>query len=111
MIDMSDLEELNKKLDKKLAELDRKEEQRSDASRNVPLDELLTPAFVSQHTRFADVEELFAASGFDIGSQTDFESVPEEKWNAFIRSVSDFADWEAMLGAAGGEWAAHKLDM
>lgn len=109
MLDMSDLEELNRKLDKKLAQLDR-EEKRADA-RDVPLNTLLTPAFISKNTCFADVDEMFQASGFHIESQADFEAIPEDQWNAFIRSNSDFPDWESMLGAAGGEWATGKLDL
>jgi hypothetical protein len=82
-----------------------------DGTRTVPLEELLTPEFVRAHTRFQDAEGLITASGFKVDSASDFKAIPDEEWNAFIRSASDFADWDSMLGAALKEWTARKLGL
>ena len=100
------LDELSKKLDElasKAGELDGKQD--------VPMNELLNEAFVSKHTRFANADEMFVASGFKIESQDDFAAVPDDKWDEFIQSVSTFPDWNAMLGEAGTEWTAKKLGL
>jgi hypothetical protein len=104
MFKITGLDEVTKQLN----ELSRKAESLS-GNNSVPLTEMLTPAFVAKHTRFANADEMFAASGFKIETQEDFASIPGEKWNEFIRSISSFADWDAMLGEAGSEWAAKKL--
>jgi hypothetical protein len=52
---------------------------------------------------------MFDASGFKIESPEDFAAIPDAEWDQFIRDNTTFASWEAMLGEAGGEWAARKL--
>jgi hypothetical protein len=78
---------------------------------NVPLTELLDPTFVSKHTRFATAEEMFEASGFKIESEEDFAAIPDDKWDEFIRSVSSFSNWRAMLKQAAAEWTGKKLGL
>jgi len=82
-----------------------------DGTHSVSMSDLLTPDFVSRHTRFENVENFLQAGGFSCGSQAEFEAIPEDKLDAFIRSVSSFASWQEMLGAAGQEWAASKLGL
>ena len=78
---------------------------------NIPIEELLTPEFVSSHTKFANVEEMFEASGFKIKSQDDFAAIPYADWDKFVRSISAFSDFESMLGEAGEAWAVKKLGL
>ena len=84
---------------------------RMSGTQDVPIEDLLTPEFVSSHTKFANIEEMFEASGFKIKSQDDFAAIPDADWDAFIRSISAFSDWESMLGEAGAEWATKKLGL
>ena len=97
-------------LTKKLEDLGRKAGE-LDGQKGVPMNELLTPEFVSSHTAFANADEMFSASGFKIESQEDFAAIPEDKWNEFIRSASSFTDWNLMLGEAGKAWAAKELGL
>ena len=78
---------------------------------NVPIEELLTPEFVSSHTKFANIEEMFEASGLKIESQDDFEAIPAKDKDKFIRSISAFSDWESMLGEAASAWTVKKLGL
>jgi len=39
------------------------------------------------------------------------QDIPDDKWNEFIRSVSPFPSWQAMLGKAAEEWTAKKLGL
>lgn len=80
-----------------------------DGEHSVPVSELLTDSFISRHTSFASSEAMFEASSFKIETQEDFAAIPDDEWDAFIRSISSFDDWQSMLGAAGQEWAVRKL--
>jgi hypothetical protein len=103
-IKMTGLDQLNRRLQdlsKKAAALDGKH--------TVPLKELLTPAFISKHTRFSSMEEMFEASGFKIETQEDFAAIPDDQWDEFIRSVSSFSDWQAMLQEATKAWTVKQL--
>jgi hypothetical protein len=98
------LDEVSKKLDD-LA----KKAKTIDGKHNVPIKELLNPTFVSKHTHFSTAEEMFDASGFKLESQEDLAAIPDEKWDDFIRSVSSFGNWQAMLDQAIKDWTAKKL--
>ena len=82
-----------------------------DGAHSAPLSELLTPSFIAKHTRFANVEEMFDASGFRIESEEDFAAVPTEQMDKFVRSVSSFPTWQAMLEDAAKLWATRKLGL
>ncbi|RYX95172.1 MAG: hypothetical protein EOO28_12205 [Comamonadaceae bacterium] len=69
---------------------------------------LLTPAFISRHTGFSCVEELFAAGGFVIESQEDFVALRSRSWDQFIAQRSEFWNWPAMLAAAIASAGLHR---
>lgn len=106
MMKITGLDELTRKLD----DLSNKAKA-LDGQPSVPVADLLTPAFVSEHTRFADMNQMFEASGFKIESQADFAAVPDDKWDEFIRSISSFQDWKEMLAQAGNDWTAKQLSL
>ena len=80
-----------------------------DGQHTVSVSELLTSSFLSKHTQFSSSDDLFKASGFKVETTEDFESIPDAKWDDFIRSISSFDSWQAMLSSAGEEWAAKQL--
>ena len=80
-----------------------------DGQHSIPLNELLTPYFISRHTHFNNADELFEASGFKVESQDDFAAIPDAEWDEFIRSISSFPNWQEMLEAAVKEWTTKKL--
>ncbi|MBY6016806.1 hypothetical protein [Ferrimonas balearica] len=66
----------------------------------VTLGDLLTDAFLAEHSDFANIEQLFANCGYTVNSEADFQAIPASDWNAFIRSRTRFDTWEQMLEAA-----------
>lgn len=82
-----------------------------DGSHDVPLDELLSEPFVREHTQFSSLSELIEKSGFDVQSAEDFKAIPDDEWDQYIRSISSFADWRAMLGSATELWATKRLGL
>jgi hypothetical protein len=94
-------------LERKLNDLQKKIESLHD--QQVPLVELLDPAFMIKHTEFSSLEEMLESGGFSASSQAEFESIPQEQLDEQVASHTEFASWSEMLIAAGTEWAARKL--
>ena len=97
-------------LQKKLGEIAKKADA-LDGEHNIPVAELLTDSFVSQHTSFSSAKEMFKASGFKVENQEDFSTIPDVDWDNYIRSISNFDDWQNMLVAAGQEWTKRQLGL
>ncbi len=98
------------KFSKKLDELSNNANKLSE-TKSASMGEILTPEFVSRHTRFSNIDELFKAGGFGAESQAQFEAIPEDQLDAFIRTESPYQSWREMLNAAGAEWAKRKLGL
>ena len=79
-------------LKKKVQELEKTEE--------VSFSELFDQDFMRENTTFASIEEMFEKSGFKIDSPQDFEAVPSNSWDEYVRSNTEFDDWEQMQVAA-----------
>lgn len=72
----------------------------------ISFNELFNPEFMQKHSRFASAEALREASPFKIESE---ESFNDERWDAFIRSVTSFESWQDMLKQAGIEYLQRKV--
>jgi hypothetical protein len=88
MFKIEGLEEFQKDLDNFSEKL-----QKLDGEHEIPVSELLTDSFLSQHTKFSCVEEMFNASGFKIESREDFAAIPGDVWDNFICFISGFDSW------------------
>ena len=75
----------------------------------IPVDELFTPGFLRRHTLFSDFTALLTASAFSREQFAGLEGHTDDDWEKFIRRVSSFATWNAMLKDARGEWIMHRL--
>lgn len=80
-------------------------------TKSASLTDILTPQFMSSHTRFQTANEFFEASGFKVDSQADFEAIPEDQLDAFVQSSSSFTSWRELLNTAGAVWAKKKLGL
>lgn len=58
-----------------------------------------------------NIDEMFAASGFDIESQADFEAISQDQLDAFTRERTLFGSWTEMMQKATEEWTAKKLGL
>jgi len=75
----------------------------------ISLGEILSPEFMSACSRFPNVQDLFDASGFQIHSVEDLKAIPDDKWDAYIKSNTSFADWDSMQRAAHEQWVRRKF--
>jgi hypothetical protein len=80
-----------------------------DGQHEVPLSELMPAEFISSSSSYASLQELFAASPFEINSLDDFKAIPDAGWDAFIGRNTTYATWREMQEAAARMWARRKL--
>jgi|SRR6266851_1893690 len=95
-------------IQQQLKELQHRAEALSGAH-DVPMSQLLTSEFMPLNTDFESVESMFRASGYKIESQADLAAIPDEPWDAFVRSRTRFGSWREMLAAATREYAERRL--
>ena len=105
-VKISGLDSLQKKL-KKMSDDAREIE----GEHQVAISDLLTPSFLAKHTSCANAQELFDRSGFKIDSAKDFKTIPDEEWDQYISSISEFSTWRKMLQAATAEYAKCKMGL
>ncbi len=97
-------------LEKKLQDITKKAEELNEVKR-IPLSELFPEDFVMKHTRFSSISELFQKSGFIVKSDEDLAAIPEDKFDHFLRSNSEFDSWQTFLAAANEEWTVKRLGL
>ena len=66
----------------------------------VKLVDLMNSGFVSSCSQYSSLEELIDASGFKVESKEDFEAIPDEAWEKFIKSNTIYESWSEMQKAA-----------
>lgn len=76
---------------------------------SVSLETLFPNEFISDHTDFATLEEFLASSEFELSSQEAFEAIPDEAWDEFVKSASDFSSWQEMMESAVVLWVSSNL--
>ena len=96
------------KLQSKLNDLQRRA-QNLNGTHSVPVSELMTPSFMHRYTNFATFETMLEASGFKAETTAEFESIPNDQWDAFIAGATRFPNWQSMLNEAGKDWATKQL--
>ena len=96
-----DLSNMLDDLDKRARELD--------GEHDVPIEDILTPAFVSSCSEFASIDTFFRAGGFSFESQAEFERIPDEELDSHVRATTTYGDWDEMLTAAGEQYALRQL--
>ncbi|MCK8826045.1 hypothetical protein [Fuchsiella alkaliacetigena] len=74
------------------------------STKKTPYQDLFDSKFIKEYTSFESIEELFTASEFQIKSKKDLDSIPQDKWNEFIRKHTSFFTWKEMIQQAGEEW-------
>jgi hypothetical protein len=77
----------------------------------VPFNTLFTQSFMAKHTPYESIDEFLDNSGLDISSNDDFDNIPQEKLDEYVKKVSDFNSWEEMFGAASDEYIFKKLGL
>ena len=78
---------------------------------NVRFSEIFSVSFLQRYTQFGSIDEMFAKSGFKVQTQDDFKAIPDDQWDTFISSHTQFKNWAEMKSKASAEWAKQKLGL
>ncbi|MEG1082610.1 MAG: hypothetical protein RSE44_29180, partial [Pseudomonas sp.] len=78
--------------------------------REVTLADLMDPQFISSHSKFPDLNALFAASGFKVETPEDFAAIPDDQWDDFISEHTNFSSWLEMQKAANAAYVKAQLN-
>jgi hypothetical protein len=74
----------------------------------VPLKDLLTESFMQNHSEFSSFNELMDSGGYSMDAD-EFEKIPDDEFDQFIKSKTDFDSWEDMQKTATHEYISKKL--
>jgi hypothetical protein len=66
----------------------------------VKLVDLMNADFISSCSEHSSLEELIDASGFKVESKEDFEAIPGEEWEVFIKDNTSHESWLEMQNSA-----------
>lgn len=56
-------------------------------------EEILTSEFMNKYTDYSSITEMLDASGFKIESNEDFDKIPVDKLDEFIKEHTRFPSW------------------
>ena len=77
--------------------------------KNVPVQDLLTGAFMSKHTNYSSLDDFVEASGFDWSTEEAIEAIPDDELDAFVEANTKFSSWQEMLSTASAEHLGRQL--
>lgn len=97
------------KLEKDLKKLQKSAEE-LEKTTEVPFSELFNKSFMKKYTSFNSFSEFLEAGKFNVTSQTDFENIPNDKFNQHISKTTKFSNWNEMLNEAGNQYVCEKLN-
>jgi len=64
------------------------------------LKEILNDDFLSEETKFQNIQEIFSFLGKSDVTEESFDEIPEEEWNEFVANNTSFKNWTEMLNDA-----------
>lgn len=76
----------------------------------VSFDVLFDRNFMKLHTSAASFDEFLSQGNFNVKTEEDFESIPDDVFDKYVASNTDFSSWEEMFDTATGEYLESQLD-
>ncbi|PKR83615.1 hypothetical protein CWO92_18310 [Heyndrickxia camelliae] len=95
------------KLQKQLKQLERNAKELEQTT-SVSFAELFTDSFMKTHTSF---DEMLDKSKFTVETSEDFKAIPDDEWDIYVKSNTEFNTWQDMIDQATEEYIVRKLDL
>lgn len=76
---------------------------------SIPLEDLLTPSFLTEHSKVSSLNSFFEQSPFTQEEICDFENIDENKLDEYVRKISTFATWGEFIGEATAIYVGNRL--
>lgn len=90
---------------KKLAENAKK----LDGQHEVSLGTLFNEGFIQSNTDFNSIDDFFEKAGFKVESKEDFDAIPQEEIDSFVRDNTKFDNFNEMYKSATTEYVKKQL--
>lgn len=74
----------------------------------VPFSELYNADFMRQHTKASSFEEFLIQGGYGT-TKEEFEAIPDDEFDEYVRNTTDFESWLGMQEAAGAAYISKRL--
>lgn len=75
----------------------------------ISFNDLFTTDFMIQYTPCSSMDELLQRGGFNVNCQEDFDAIPDDVFDQYISSMTQFNSWEEMKNEAASQYVAKKL--
>ncbi len=80
-----------------------------DGKKEVPLSDLLNPAFMRKHTQYSSVDSFLEAGGFHAKTGEELKAIPEKDLDLYITRNTRFKSWADMINDATDEYISKHL--
>lgn len=80
-----------------------------DGQHDVQLGVIFNEGFIQSHTKFSSIDDLFEKAGFKVESKEDFDAIPQEDIDSFVRDNTNFEDFNEMYKSATTEYVKKQL--
>lgn len=68
-----------------------------DIDGNISFDDIFPREFMKKYTRFRSFKQFLQSSDFHIFTAEDLTQIPDDMLDSYVRRVTKFESWEAML--------------
>jgi len=80
-----------------------------EGTNSIPMGDVLTDEFIQANTNFKNIDDLFEKAGYKVENQADFEAIPQEDIDNFVRENSKFDSFTALQQEAVNEFVRNKI--
>lgn len=73
-------------------------------------DELFNKEFMNKHTQFESFNDFLKFGGWEIKTMEDFNAIPKDKFDLYIKANTDFNNWQEMKINAAKKAVFNKIN-
>lgn len=79
------------------------------AGGEIPMTDLFTDEFMKSFTQFDSLGAFFDGSPWSVRSESDFDAIPADEFDAYIEGSTNFDSWDTMVRVAGREFLLREV--
>ena len=76
----------------------------------VDLNALFSREFMMAHIRVTTFEDFLKVGNFNVKSKADFEAIPDDVFDEYVLTHTDFSSWDEMLETATDDYIQSQLN-
>lgn len=80
-----------------------------DGEHQIQLGLIFNEGFIQSHTQFSSIDDLFEKAGFKVESREDFDAIPQEEIDLFVKNNTNFENFNDMYKSAAKAYVTKQL--